>query len=623
MLTFEDILSKSYASFDQMELDVIAAAKNGNFMITRKGTEYTSGKVMLKGTFCCHKSGKSKTRSVGTAKTDCGFKIHFRMKTSSGVYAFSANHHLTHNHPMDPATTGMSAVARRFAPQQLDIIHSMHSNGSTATQTVAELRGTTDAVVLTRSVYNSRRYRERKYHDGISEVQTLISSLGANTEFVHQYMADGEDHLLALIFACKRSLEQFAAFSFVLLMDCTYKTNRFNLPFLLFSSVNPLGYSYVVACCLLKDETINSYNQALSSFKRCFGSREIVVNSVITDQDGALMNAVATQFPDSHHQLCRFHIQQNVKKNVGKNRSLCTKFTQYMHCVDRDDAEKIYESMQRDASSYESAYIEHLYNLRDRYCEVWTSGYGNLGITTTQRAESLNRAFKSRLSTNSRLIDLFSALRDMVKTQEETRVFNEFQMRERPRVYPALISSHRGKVSRFLLDLLEGQHSQIRFVQITHTGEDCTYFLDSNQLSEEGCTCPFFIQYRAPCAHILLCNGENAFDMIHPGWIISDAQITEPAILQGPSRAPQISAEDMRRAEAMAKISDIHTRLVDMDTEAAILFATKFQDMLNRGSLHEPAMIPDPSVSNPRGRPSKPKPKPKPKKNSYRGKPNI
>lgn len=73
-------------------------------------------------------------------------------------------------------------------------------------------------------------------------------------------------------------------------MDSTHKTNRFNLPLLLFSSVDSLWYSYVVACCLLEDETIPSYNTALSSSERLLELRVVVVNGIITDQDNALVS---------------------------------------------------------------------------------------------------------------------------------------------------------------------------------------------------------------------------------------------------------------------------------------------------------------------------------------------
>lgn len=134
-------------------------------------------------------------------------------------------------------------------------------------------------------------------------------------------MTDDRNQLTGIIFAYRRSLEQFLAMSFVLLMDATYKTNKFNMPLLLFSSVDPLGSSYVVASYLLKDETITSYNMALSAFKQLFAPRIEIIGAIITDQDSALMSAIATQFPASSHQLCRWHLQMNVQKNFEESRS--------------------------------------------------------------------------------------------------------------------------------------------------------------------------------------------------------------------------------------------------------------------------------------------------------------
>lgn len=158
--------------------------------------------------------------------------------------------------------------------------------------------------------------------------------------------------------------------SFVLLMDATYKTNKFNMPLLLLSSVDPFGQTYVVACCLLTNETTLSYNTALSSFKQLFGLTVPIVNSIITDQETALMNAIADQFPDSSHQLCRWHLQANIKKNFGKNLPLCAKFSKFMHCENENLAEQIYKDMVESSSSEEAAYLKHLYDIRSKYAEV-------------------------------------------------------------------------------------------------------------------------------------------------------------------------------------------------------------------------------------------------------------
>ena len=76
------------------------------------------------------------------------------MNTATGVYAFTS-HHLAHNHRLDPESTRMSAMARRFAPSQVDMIASMHSCGSSVPQIIAKIKETTNAVVLNRDIYNA------------------------------------------------------------------------------------------------------------------------------------------------------------------------------------------------------------------------------------------------------------------------------------------------------------------------------------------------------------------------------------------------------------------------------------------------------------------------------------
>ena len=207
-------------------------------------------------------------------------------------------------------------MARKFTPRQLDDIVSVHSCGSSVAQIVSKLRETTNAVVLNKDVYHALSRAEKKYYDGLSETQDLLMALQGNSEFTFNLVVDHQTQLSAITFACKRSLAQFSKMSFVLLMDATYKTNKFNMPLLLLSSVDPFGQTYVVACCLLRNETTLSHNTALSSFKQLFGLTVPIVNSIITDQETTLTNAIAGQLPDSSHQLCRWHLQANMRRYV-------------------------------------------------------------------------------------------------------------------------------------------------------------------------------------------------------------------------------------------------------------------------------------------------------------------
>ena len=74
----------------------------------------------------------------------------------------------------------------------------------------------------------------------------------------------------------------------------------------------------------------------------------------------------------------------------------------------------------------EAGYLERLYELRSLFVEAWVSRFRNLEVRSTQRAESLNRAFKRTLRTDCPLMDLFHALLKMGKRVEETRAFMSF-----------------------------------------------------------------------------------------------------------------------------------------------------------------------------------------------------
>lgn len=160
-----------------------------------------------------------------------------------------------------------------------------------------------------------------------------------------------------------------------------------------------------------------SYRRALLSFKQLFGNATPTVDVVVTDQEVALMNAIAEQFPSSHHQLCRWHLEENVKKNFKSNSLFCSHFSRLMKCNSEDLTYQLCFGMRENYSTRENAYLDRAYGLRERFAEAWVSRCKNLGIRPTQRAESMNNTFKRLLETNSLFVNLFHALKRVTKAQ--------------------------------------------------------------------------------------------------------------------------------------------------------------------------------------------------------------
>ena len=65
---------------------------------------------------------------------------------------------------------------------------------------------------------------------------------------------------------------------------------------------------------LLKNETTESYIWLLQAFKKAFVRSP---NIIVTDQDGAMRNAIAEVLPDSKHRLCMWHIMQKLPAKVS------------------------------------------------------------------------------------------------------------------------------------------------------------------------------------------------------------------------------------------------------------------------------------------------------------------
>ena len=422
--------------------------------------------------------------------------------------------------------------------------------------------------------------------------------------------------MLWLTFASRRSLAQFRSMSFVLLMDATYKTNRFNLPLLIISSIDAFGKSYIVACSLLRHETSASYRHALVSFKSLFESHGPFVHTVVTDQEKALMNAISAEFPGTSQQLCLWHLEANVRKNFAKNPSLCSKFTRFAKARTMDLADQLYAEMRQNCSPEGAGYLERLNELKSLFVEAWVSRFRNLGIRSTQRAESLNRAFKRTLRTDCPLMDLFHALLKMSKSLEETRAFMSFQALDKPGAYPEPISHLAGVVSKYILDLLKGECAKSKKISIEgETTEGPWVFNDGHRFSSRnGCNCTFFAQYFAPCAHALKIGSPSLIEgQFHPCWLAGDVPITPPAIVYGPEPEPQVSEEDKQQAEATTLAASVYARLNDLPATTCIVFSKKFLQMLDQGNVNPAPAIRDPPITKSRGRP------PKRKKNSFNG----
>ncbi len=124
--------------------------------------------------------------------------------------------------------------------------------------------------------------------------------------------------MTALFFSHCQCLELLRSNPFFLVMDCTYKTNKYKMPLLQIIGSTALGSMFFVAFCFLSFETAESYGFALRCLKSMYQSidlqPETMFKSVITDKDDTLSVAILAHLPFVYHFLCIWHINMMVMK---------------------------------------------------------------------------------------------------------------------------------------------------------------------------------------------------------------------------------------------------------------------------------------------------------------------
>jgi hypothetical protein len=268
-----------------------------------------------------------------------------------------------------------------------------------------------------RDIYNFRYKKERELLGGQIPMQFMFRQFDQH-DFVWEHQTDAEHHVTYLFFTSHDSVLLFASFPEVILLDCTYQTNRFGLPLLNMVGITNISISFYVAFSFIKSESEEDYRWVLRQLTAYLSCAPGVV---ITDCDQALSNAVSNVFPSSTHILCRWRIHRSVllrckkhfpaqgglRRRQGCRGSTSGKVKSFMQewdevtfaesvTVHRARWRKLQQSYRQ-----EVALISYLRNtwlpLKEKFMSPWVDERLHFGATTTSRVEGAHAVLKRYL----------------------------------------------------------------------------------------------------------------------------------------------------------------------------------------------------------------------------------
>ncbi|MBW0585319.1 hypothetical protein O181_125034 [Austropuccinia psidii MF-1] len=206
---------------------------------------------------------KSPSKTVTSRKLDCPFKIYARKYAKTTTWTLKVKNP---EHSHDAIENIMAHPAfRKLNEQETSKIAQMSESLLMPRPIQAQLcsQRESDSPVILQEIYNQVKKIKKDKLQGRRPIDSLIETL-KEENFVWSSARDSEGHNTSFFFTHPLSIKLLHGFPHVILMDCTYKTNKYKMPLLNIVGFSSTNKTFSGAFCLMKNETEPSYTWALN-----------------------------------------------------------------------------------------------------------------------------------------------------------------------------------------------------------------------------------------------------------------------------------------------------------------------------------------------------------------------
>lgn len=422
-----------------------------------------------------------------------------------------------HNHEMGLAG---HAAARALNDEQREVVKQrFNETASPRTVMTALVQADPDSGINMRSIYNAYARLRREELNGQPSVQALLSTCAAR-DIEHAYDLDKDGKVTRLFFCPPQCADNLRLHHHVLLVDCTYKTNRYKMPLLHVIGITPLATSFFAGFAILNEECTASYIWAMEKIKQVVGSNNSPA-VFVTDRELALMNAIAVTFPSARRLICTWHINKNITarcKPHFDDEEWEEAFGMWKKVMSSADAAMYAERSTaflahlRDRGLYSTAqYIESTWlSLSQHFVQGLNTNVLHFDQRTTSRAEGMHRVLKSFLTGGSGNVHtLFKSALKLIENQhtELTDGIQAAQQRVSIKLMHPFFAEVVRIISPYALNLVHEEWSKTK---------------QPNRAQHQACTRVLTDTMGLPCSHLiesLAASGHRlTVSMFHEQW---------------------------------------------------------------------------------------------------------
>ncbi|XP_073133242.1 protein FAR1-RELATED SEQUENCE 5-like [Henckelia pumila] len=238
--------------------------------------------------------------------------------------------------------------------------------------------------------------------DASALLHHFINKANKESHFYWNVQLDDDNRVMNFFFRDSRCLVDYEYFGDVMSVDTTYQTNRYNLICTPFVGINHHKQNVMFGLAFMSDETESSFEWLFRTFLESMNGKQ--PETIFTDQCQAMMNAIETVFPYSHHRLCQWHINQNAPSHLGslngdtRFKILWNKCMS--HCESEEEFEDTWRIMIEEYNLNGHKWLNNMYALRYKWATAFSNHRFSFGLLATSRSEVTNAVLK-RLGNNA------------------------------------------------------------------------------------------------------------------------------------------------------------------------------------------------------------------------------
>ncbi|KAK9029347.1 hypothetical protein V6N11_026466 [Hibiscus sabdariffa] len=401
-------------------------AKRCGFSIRLHRTEGKDGvgKGLTRRYFVCHRAGNAPVKTINDSKPQrnrkssrCGCQAYLRISKVTDLETVEwrvmgfVNHH---NHELlEPNQVRFLPAYRTISDADKNRILMFAKTGISVQQMMRlmELEKCVEPGYLpftekdVRNLLQSIRKSDQE-DESIDLLRMCRNNKEKDPNFKFEYTLDSNNRLDNIAWSYASSVQSYDSYGDAVVFDTTHRLTAFDMPLGVWVGVNNYGMPCFFGCVLLREENLRSLSWALKAFLGFMNGK--APQTILTDQNMCLKEAIAIEMPTTKHALCIWMIVAKFPSWFNAVLGECynewkAEFYRLYNLESIEDFELGWRDMVNSFGLHTNRHIANLFALRSLWALPYLRSHFLAGMTTTGHSKAVNSFIQRFLSAQTRL----------------------------------------------------------------------------------------------------------------------------------------------------------------------------------------------------------------------------